>query len=211
MYTALRAATKTFAAFLNSALIDDAELATLFDPGAGGTMVVSSNTPDDMSEAGKQGLSLWLYRVSRDEQRLNDPPLRPSLTQQIKAPLPMKLHYLVTPIVALDSANPEVSSDLQQVLAGKVLQIFHDNPVFRADLLKDTLAGSDTTISMRLENMSMEDLTRLMSGQRKMNHLCLAYEAAVVNIDSAQDPRVVVPVATYEPRIGLIRDVRAAE
>jgi hypothetical protein len=47
-------------------------LATSFS----GTGMVSLETPREMRDAGQQGLSISLYLLERDEQWLNDPPLR---------------------------------------------------------------------------------------------------------------------------------------
>ena len=46
-------------------LAADPLLAALF--GSGGNAVVSLHTPEEMGEIPEQGLSLWLYRVIRDE------------------------------------------------------------------------------------------------------------------------------------------------
>ena len=74
MYTALRATSLTLAEFLLQRFISDAGLAAFFDPGMGGTMRVTLATPEEMAGNDKEGLSVWLYRVARDEERLNAPP-----------------------------------------------------------------------------------------------------------------------------------------
>ena len=73
MYTALRATSQTISKFLEARFQADPLLSTLF---SGGGMVVTLNTPREMSEKPAEGLSIWLYRVIRDDQRLNDPPVR---------------------------------------------------------------------------------------------------------------------------------------
>src|SRR5689334_10207652 len=98
MHTALRATSETLRLFLQARLEAAPDLRPLFDAGAGGTMKVSLATPEEMADASLTGLSVWLYRVVRDEDRLNDPPRRVSRDQVKPAPLPMRLHYLVTPM-----------------------------------------------------------------------------------------------------------------
>src|SRR5262245_32416176 len=88
-----------------------------------GTMDVSLATPREMGS--QQGLSMWLYRVERDETRLNDPPvLRPlpdGSVETVPPPLPIRLHYLVTVLVVGGTAT-------QPRIPGRVLQLFHMHP-----------------------------------------------------------------------------------
>ena len=65
MYTALRATSQTLAAYIRQRLEADPNLAPFF--GSSGTMVVSLNTPQEMTQPpAQQGVSVWLYRVIRD-------------------------------------------------------------------------------------------------------------------------------------------------
>src|SRR5262245_53396445 len=123
MYTALQATSHTLATFLEARFKTDLLLGTFFK----GSMVVSLNTPEEMTEKSAEGLSVWLYRVVRDDQRLNDPPLRLSATQLQPPPLPLRLHYLMTAVTNKQSSDPGT----EQVILGKVLQLFHSHPVLR--------------------------------------------------------------------------------
>ena len=75
-----------------------------------------------MVEANVQGLSLWMYRVVRDEERLNDPQVCVGTGQFQSPPLPLRLHYLVTPVVNGATAAARDA----QLIPGKVLQILND-------------------------------------------------------------------------------------
>src|SRR5437588_11337619 len=103
MFTALRATSQTLAKFLEARFQPDALLGGFF---SGGGLVVSLNTPQEMTEKPAEGLSVWLYRVMRDDQRLNDPPLRLSPTELKQPPLPMRLHYLMTPVTNKKLGDP---------------------------------------------------------------------------------------------------------
>src|SRR5437660_6947452 len=97
---------------------------------AGSGPDVSLKTPKEMN--GSNGISLWLYRVVRDEFLNNQPPEQ-SVTRQLRrVPLPVRLHYLVTPLMGDDS-------ETEQQLLGKVLQVFHDRPTIRGTALQDGL------------------------------------------------------------------------
>lgn len=204
MYTALRATSLTLAHYLREGFIADPSLRSLFDSGAGGTMTVSLNTPEEMHDSAIQGVSLWLYRVVRDDQRLNRPPERVGLNKIQPAPLPMRLHYLVTPIVKTDSSNPSISSETEQALLGKVLQLFHEHPVFRGPDLRDALTGSNAEVAMRLESHSMDEISRVWMALKRSYELSVSYEAAVVNIDRASQPHTISPVQTVVPKMGAI-------
>ncbi|HEX7227050.1 MAG TPA: hypothetical protein VF353_04680, partial [Candidatus Binatia bacterium] len=70
MYTALRATSQTIAQVLETRFQADPLLSAFF---SGGGMVVSLNNPHEMTEKPSEGLSVWLYRIIRDDLRLNDP------------------------------------------------------------------------------------------------------------------------------------------
>ena len=71
MHTRLLATSTTLAHVLKSDFISDvADLGSFFGGGAGSGDVYLS-TPQELGT--KSGLSLWLYRLSRDENRLNVP------------------------------------------------------------------------------------------------------------------------------------------
>src|SRR5260370_27468540 len=56
-------------------------------------------SPPEMDTVGQvPGISLWLYKVTRMAEMLNEPPERKSATQLAPTPLPVLPHYLVTSI-----------------------------------------------------------------------------------------------------------------
>jgi hypothetical protein len=61
-------------------------------------MVVSLNTPQEMVAKPPEDLSVWLYCVIRDAQRLNDPPVSLSATEPQLLLLPLRLHYPMTTV-----------------------------------------------------------------------------------------------------------------
>jgi hypothetical protein len=181
MYTALLATSQTLADFIQKALENDPNLRTLFNAGLGGTMVVSLRNPEEMSERNEQGLSLWLYRITRDEDRLNDPPERVSANLFREPPLPLRLHYLYTPIVDPTTAN---NAEIEQRVLGKVLQSFYVHPLFRGTDLSGDFSGTDTQVRVRLEPMSLEDITRIWNALEQPYQLSVSYETTLINIDS---------------------------
>lgn len=197
MYTALRATSQTLLKFLEAKFQADALLGGLF--GVGG-MVVSLNTPQEMTKKPAEGLSVWLYRVIRDEQRLNDPPERLSPNLLRPRALPVRLHYLMTPVTDRKLGEPET----EQLIMGKVLQTFHSHAVLRGTDLQAELAGTEAELKIRLEPMSLEEITRVWEALEGSYQLSVSYEVGVVDIDSELEPEKVAPVAVALPEHGLI-------
>jgi hypothetical protein len=204
VHTALRATSLTVQGFLQAGIIADPSLGPFFDPVLGGTMQVSLNTPQEMAANGVEGVSVWLYRVERDEQRLNAPPVRVSPTQLAPTPLPLRLHYLVTPVVAVDPAFPLTSPSREQELLGKVLQLCYEHPVLRGSDLLDALAGSAGELTMRLESMALEDVARVWNALQRPYQLSVSYEVSVAAIAPQAQPSLVSPVHVPAPEYGVI-------
>jgi hypothetical protein len=196
MYTALRATSRTLAKFLETKFQADPLLSGFF----GGGMVVSLNTPQEMNEKPAEGLSVWLYRVIRDEQRLNDPPVRLSPTELQPPPLPLRLHYLVTPVTSERFGDPET----EQIILGKVLQVFYSHPILRGIDLQAEFSGTEVELRMRLEPMSLEEITRVWDALEGSYQLSVSYEVSVVNITPELEPERVAPVEIAMPEYGLI-------
>lgn len=204
MHTALRATSLTLQAYLLRGLRDDPDLRLLFDQLLGGTMTISLNTPPEMRANDLQGISLWLYRVERDDQRLNAPPTRPTPSQLQRAPLPLRLHYLVTPMVAIDRAFPQGGPAREQELLGKVLQLVHQAPIVRGTDLIDTLTGSDNQIAVRLETMSLEEITRVWNALQEPYELSASFEVTLALISPLLQAARVWPVDVVETQYGVL-------
>lgn len=166
MYQALRATSETLKLFLDNQVA----LRGLPSP------AVSLSTPTEMDLAATSGLSVWLYRVVRDENRLNDAPGRPDLQHERKAPLPTRLHYLLTPI--------GLSVEVEQELLGVALQAFHDHPKLRGADLGGAFVGTSVELTVRLEQLSLEEITRAWEALQSPYQLSLSYEVSVVMIES---------------------------
>jgi hypothetical protein len=197
MYTALQATSQTLSKFLEARFKADPLLKKFFN---GGTMVVSLNTPEEMAEKPAEGLSVWLYRVIRDDQRLNDRPERVSPTQLRQAPLPLRLHYLMTPVTDKKNGDPET----EQIILGKVLQLFHSHPVLRGADLQGDFVGTEAELRLRLEPMSLDEITRVWEALAGSYQLSVSYEVSLVNISAEQEPDVLTPVDVVMPEYGVI-------
>jgi hypothetical protein len=203
MSTALRDTSVSLKTLIENTLSADPEVQALLPPGD--TLKVSLNTPDEMEEAGEQGISLWLYRVVRDDNRLNAPPIRTAPDRLRPPPLPMRLHYLVTPL--FERLHGLAAPEVEQTLLGKVLQLFYETPQLRDGMLLGVLAGHDLEITVRLETLSLDELARVWDSLDRSYRLSLAYEVAVVPIQSRRAIVSGPPVGTFLPEYGVAAEV----
>lgn len=201
MYTALRATSQTLIRYLRQRFIADPVLAPFFDPLAGGTMVISMNTPEELHSSSTEGLSVWLYRVVRDEDRLNALPERIAADLLRPPPLPLRLHYLLTPITESASVT---GPETEQVILGKVLQTFHDRPQLRGADLQDDFIGTDAELNVRLEALNLDEISRVWEALDASYQLSVSYEVTVVNIRSDLEPERISPVLVARPEYGVI-------
>jgi hypothetical protein len=185
MHTRLAAVSETLRQLLEDAMLSDTGtggLATFF--GSGGTGLVSLANPEEMG-ADTEGLSLWLYRVARDEQRLNEPPtMRPiggGRVELVPPPLPLRLHYLVTPLA-------KDAPDTEQKILGRVLQALHSRPIVAGAALRGDLTGSDAELHVHLEALSLDDVARVWEAMQASYQLSVSYEVTLAHIESQARP-----------------------
>jgi hypothetical protein len=208
MKTAIQSTSVTLREVLRQALVTDPELNVFFDPGQGGVMNVSLLTPQELVDLNSEGVSLWLYRLQRDEQTLNQPPRRVAANQFQLPPLPLRLHYLVAPIVSHETRP--LAPELEQHILGKVLQVFNDLGSLRGATLMADLAGQPLEIFVRLEPLSLEEITRVWDALDLSYQLCVSYEVSVVPIASGLGSRDHPPVDSVITEMGTASVVEPA-
>lgn len=204
-YRSINSTTRTISDLLDSHFRSDALLRPFFE---GGAMIVSPRTPQEMEEADATGLSVWLYRIARDPELLNLPPRRIGPNTLEYRPLPLRLHYLMTPIV---NEHDELGNDpgLEQFLIGKVLQTLHDHSKIHGAMLRGDLVGTGTTLTVRMEPLGLEEITRVWDAMESSYQLCVSYEVSLVLVASDQEVEHVSPVESVEPEYGVITGVES--
>lgn len=192
-YTAIRAVTRSLRELLrqNITLSSDPELTGV---------QIDLRSPKEMREDSEaRGVSLWLYRVVRNGHLLNHPPDRDAINRMQGWALPINLYYLVTPIAA--------TSDDEQLLLGRVLQVFNDHATLRGALLIDALQNGPEEFRLTLEPLSLEELTRVWDALKEPYQVSVSYVVQVVRIDSAEEPAGVSPVTSLETEVLEIKAV----
>jgi len=202
-YRAINASTATLTDLLTQEFVADSLLGSRF--GAGGNMEVYARTPEEMSELDNTGLSVWLYRIARDPELLNKPMRRTGPDTYEYRPLPLRLHYLMTPVV--NRENPDGNDPgIEQFIIGKVLQIFHDHPRIQGALLRGDLIDTHSSLGVRLEPLTLEEITRVWDALESSYQLCVSYEVSMVMLASDREVDRIAPVQRVEPGYGLIRE-----
>jgi Pvc16 N-terminal domain len=144
-------------------------------------------SPKEMQDAGHtSGISVWLYKVSRMAEMLNEPPARISANQVVRVPLPILLFYLVTPI----TAHPEV----RHTLLGRVLQVLNDHAILRGSDLRGVLKGTTERLRVNLEAMTLDELSLVWEALSEPYQLSVTYLVQVAKIDSDLEPVKAGPV-----------------
>jgi len=200
MYTRLASISETLRQFLHDGMVADVGPGGLASFFSGGAMQTTVFTPQEMTRQQLQGLSVWLYRVVRDESRNNDPPrLRPRAGGQVEVlppPLPLRLHYLMTPL-------SDDSPDTEQRILGRVLQLLHSTPELTGAALRGDLAGSDASLTARLEALSLDEISRVWEAMEGSFQLSVSYEVSLALIDSIAQVQREAPVESARVDQGL--------
>lgn len=198
MSTAIRAASETLQAVLLQAMVADPILSILFT--GAGSSVVSLRNPDEMGDAGESGISLWLYRIVRDEQLLNAPPQRivPGLVRP--TPLPVRLHYLISPVIGAEGGAAPIQT--RHHILGAILQTLHQSSLIGGVQLAGDFAGTSVELAARLESPDLESLARLWDSLDSGYQLCLSYEVGIVSIVTTRPDAADSPINIALPQYG---------
>lgn len=186
-FTAIWAVSNTLQTLLNTQLRADSRFS---NPFVAATLLSPKAVREPDSPASSASVSIWLYRVTRNEHMLNTRPDRTIPNQIPRPPIPVNLYYLITPM----NEDPEA----QQTVLGKVLQVFNDHPILRGSDLQVSLSGGTEELRLILETLTLEELTRVWDALQEPYQLSVSYLVQVVSIDSSNEPIVTSPVLTRD-------------
>jgi hypothetical protein len=117
---------------------------------------------------------------------LNDPPERRGLNQLQRAPLPVELHYLVTPVLQ----DPVT----RHTVLGRVLQVLNDSSILRGSILQGSLQGTPEQLRVNLEALTVEELSLVWEALHEPYQLSVTYLVQTAKIDSDLEPLRASPV-----------------
>jgi Pvc16 N-terminal domain len=158
-------------------------------------VLISHASPKSLPATPTQStISLWLYRVDRNPDFVNQPRARAADDLLRRQPVPVDLHYLVT-VAATTEA-------LEQRILGRVIQLLHDRAVIRGGMLDPGLTDEPRELRVDLENLSLDDLSRIWSALSAAYRLSVGYQVRVVFIESGDEPIRSAPVLTKDTEYG---------
>src|SRR5262249_41969049 len=150
------------------------------DPNLGNAPIDLVSPPEMHVAANSAAISLWLYRIARNADSLNNAPERAAPNRVSRESLPLDLHYLVTPV----TTDPEA----KQALLGRVLQVLNDHAILRGADLQDSLNGSSVELRVILESLALEEIARVWDALTEAYQLSVSYMVQVVTIESDLEP-----------------------
>ncbi|TFG89790.1 MAG: DUF4255 domain-containing protein, partial [Candidatus Atribacteria bacterium] len=92
------------------------------------------DSPDDIESNSNTRLSIFLYQVVENSYLRNVEPEYIGRDQMRHPPLLVDLHYLFTPYAK--------NRETELIILEKLMQVLHDNPVLKNELLKGSLKES---------------------------------------------------------------------
>lgn len=156
-------------------------------PFAGTTIDLRSPKEIGIPAVGLNIVSLWLYRVERFGELENAPAKTSSNGRLIPPPLPLILHYLLTPLT-----NDELTAHR---LLGIAMQALNSHSRLGPEFTHDALSGvNDGALGIHLEKQSFEDSLRVWQALNEPYRLSVPYFAQYVAIESSRSFEAAEPV-----------------
>lgn len=141
----------------------------------------------------EEGISLYLYRVSLNGSRRNLSPRPESADRRRRPPLPLDLHYLLTPWAKTPAK--------QHRLLGWAMRTLADSPILPSNLLNSPgpetgIFQPDETVELICEPLALQDAFNLWEGLKTKVQPSITYVARLVAIQSELELPVLPLVQT---------------
>jgi hypothetical protein len=151
---------------------------------------IALEPPGDRISDNTTQLSLFLYHIEVDPYNRNQLRLRIAPDGLLRPPLPLHLHYLVTPL--------NDSEDDNLLMLGRILQHFHFHPALDSidgTPIGDSFGGGVSELRILFESLPIANLYTLWNMIESPYRLSLTFSVTPVAIDSdlgvAQGTRVI--------------------
>ncbi|TDH62141.1 DUF4255 domain-containing protein [Dankookia rubra] len=192
---AVAAVTATLRRLLDRALAAQAESLPVTDLDNVAVTMQPLDRARDPAATGNQ-VNLFLYLVAPNAAwRNQDMPGHSRPGEIAAAPLALNLYYLLS---AYGMEN-DASGPFSHMLLGHAMSALHDHPLLGAEEIAAALPASDLghqieRVRITLQPLSIEEISKIWAGFQMQYRLSVAYEAAVVLIDSRRPLRAAPPV-----------------
>lgn len=142
------------------------------------------------------GVTLFLFAVNEDPHTRNRPRPRTDLPGSVRLRKPditLELRYLIT---AWSDDH-----DLRQAMLERTVQTFYDEAILSGPQLVGDLSGTDSELKISLDQLSLEDRTRVWNSLNRPFKLSLIYTVRVVNVPASSEEQF-TPVSRRTLRVG---------
>jgi hypothetical protein len=168
-YNNLNSASKTLANRIWNGIKDDKQINAIINS----PEQISYLSPKDAQAKAAQ-ISVFLYNVTELTSMRNQPQ---TTKNPSKPPLYLNLHYLITPL------TQSVEND--QIVLGKILQLFSETPVLRGSDLQGSLSETGDDLKITLDALAADDLNKLWTMLSTPYKLSVSYTVYPVRIESS--------------------------
>ena len=153
---------------------------------------VSFSSPAEIQKRGKTGVSLFLYKISENSDLKNQENIQLDSKRMRRFPMTVDLSYLLTPF--------SQTREAEQIILGKIMQFFHDNPTLSGSMLKSSLKETGTKeLRVLFDTISLEQLNHLWGTFHETPYkLSLSYLVTPVVIPSSRTEEDIARVLTKE-------------
>ncbi len=147
----------------------------------------------DFQNPMREGISLYLYRVSTNTTRRNLSPRIDPDGRRFRPPLPIDLHYLLVPWA--------LNAEKQQWLLGWSMRVLEDTPILPARVLNYYASGDETfrpneAVEMVCEPITLQEIVNIWDAFKPNLQTSVAYVARMIEIDSPNELVEGKPVQT---------------
>lgn len=137
-------------------------------------------SPDDR---GDTVLGLHLYDIRENEEiRVNERVNLDAGRQKPPAAY-LTLHYMIT---AYSQADVKFRAGEDHKILGRVVQVFHDNPVLSAATLAPVRQAGAMNVRIRMQSLAVEEKQRLWNYPNRPYRVSLFYKVSPVEMESAR-------------------------
>lgn len=145
------------------------------------TQFVLYQASDFQNPTAEERISLYLYHIGISSTRRSFPPRRDADGHLYRPPLPLDLHYLLTPW-AQDARK-------QQRLLGWSMRVLEDTPIIPTGLLNSfgpetAIFRPDETVELICEPLSLQEIVNIWDAFKPNLQISAAYVTRMILIDS---------------------------
>jgi hypothetical protein len=158
---------------------------------------IAFDPPGERIRENNTVLSLFLYHLEFDPYNRNQPKLRIPPDGLLRPPIPLHLHYLVTPLIEAESDN--------LLMMGRILQHFYFQPTVSSIdgiPIGDSFGGGVSELRITFESLPVSNLYTLWSMIESPYRLSLSFSVMPIAIDSDRGVAQGEPVVETQAVVG---------